>query len=613
MAIKNTASISVSKLLEDNNSKTQFFSIPKYQREYTWGKQEWNALFYDILENGKDYFLGSIICVCNDSISSDYPVLEVIDGQQRITTLSILLAVLFKKVSPFAETFIKNKTRYRDYLNLEQELYWNDENICKPRLVPQLYNRDDFNYVLSLCGLGSSELKPKNFGKRKISKAYQFFLDQINLQVEEERKNNDSFDECTFLFDLIEKFNSAVLVDIEVSSNRDAYMLFESLNNRGVPLSAIDLIKNHLIRVSDKEKKDDVCFKEWRSILSNLTDEYGVQERFFRQFYNAFRKELNAPFVDLIKNSKIKFYLGPLATRTTLLGIYEKLIEHDYASLLHLLQEYSKIYAIIINNSEEVPSVLRKPLMDLERIQGAPSYILLLYLFAKRETLKLDDEIIRRVIDFLIKFFVRRNVTDSPGTRNLTKIFMDTVDLLESKTGMEVYDIVSNKLKKESSSIERFEEKLNGKIYDENVDAVRFLLNSYEERFLTKERNIDLWKRDDKNKYVFTIEHIFPEGENIPDCWVDMIADGDKTLAKKYQEEFVHTFGNLTLTGFNSNLSNKAFKIKKNYTDGNQLPAGYNNGFKLNELVFKEDEWTIEKIQNRTKDLVKFFLETFDF
>ena len=92
-----------------------------------------------------------------------------------------------------------------------------------------------------------------------------------------------------------------------------------------------------------------------------------------------------------------------------------------------------------------------------------------------------------------------------------------------------------------------------------------------------------------------------------------MIADGDKTLAKKYQEEFVHTFGNLTLTGFNSNLSNKAFKIKKNYTDGNQLPAGYNNGFKLNELVFKEDEWTIEKIQNRTKDLVKFFLETFDF
>lgn len=616
MAIKNTSSIPISKLLEDNNSKTQFFSIPKYQREYTWGKKEWMALFNDVLENGKDYFLGSIISVCDDSVSQDYPILEIIDGQQRITTLSILMAVLYQKAAIYKKKLKDDEDdRYDKLRALMKQLVYkkkDPEETIVARLEPQIDNSKDFKYVLLKCGLLDDVEQPKNFGNRKIAKAYAFFIEQINL-LEDDEKSKEGFDECSFLFDLIDKFNSAIIVNIEVSNNRDAYMLFESLNHRGIPLSAIDLIKNSLIRVSAEEKKDTACYNTWQSILKNLTEEYSIQERFFRQFYNAFREDLNTPFKKYITNAKTKYFLGPLATRTTLLDIYEQLIKNDYDILLKQLKEKSGFYSIIINNNRDCPEILKKPLLDLERIQGAPSYILLLYIFSKKEELCITDDVIKQIIEFLVKFFVRRNITDFPGTRNLTSIFMDTVDLLASKKNNEVYTTIYDKLVKESSTPERFKEKLSGKVYEDNVDAVRFLLNYYEEKFFTKEKNSDLWRRDDKNKYVLTIEHVFPEGEKIPECWINMIAGGDKDLAKRYQDTFVHTIGNLTLTGFNSNLSNKDFVIKKNFTDSNQLPAGYNNGFKLNETIFCEEAWTVDRIQARTNALVDFFMKEFAF
>lgn len=617
MTIKNTDAIAISKLLEDNNSKTQFFAIPKYQREYTWGKKEWSSLFNDVLENGKDYFLGSIISVCDDSISSDYPILEIIDGQQRMTTLSILLAVLYSKASAYKNILRdKEDDRYDKLRALMKQLVYkkNNDSCSTPRLEPQKDNSKDFNYVLMKCGLLENEEYPKNFGNRKISKAYQFFIEQIDSLEKEMEDRDEKFDKCTFLFDLIEKFNSAILVDIEVSSNKDAYMLFESLNHRGVPLSAIDLIKNHLIRISDRDGKDVLCYKEWQTILKYLTEEYSVQERFFRQFYNAFRTDLNAPFVQLITNAKTKYYLGPLATRTTLLGIYEKLIEKNYATLIDSLKKHSKIYSIIINNNEdECPRLLYKPLINLERIQGAPSYILLMYLLSKIDDLAINYDVVKKIVDVLITFFVRRNVTDFPNTRNLTKIFMECIDLISSKKGDEVYCAVYDKLQSESSTDDIFKNKLQGKIYEENVDAVRFLLSYYEESFFTKENEQNLWKRDSKNKFIFTIEHIFPEGERIPQHWIDMIADGDKEKAKEFQDKYVHTLGNLTLTGFNSNLSNKPFDEKKNLTDKEGNYIGYKNKFKLNELLITEDTWTIDKIRNRTDGFVNYFLKEFSF
>ena len=122
----------------------------------------------------------------------------------------------------------------------------------------------------------------------------------------------------------------------------------------------------------------------------------------------------------------------------------------------------------------------------------------------------------------------------------------------------------------------------------------------------------DLWARDNSKKYVWTIEHIFPEGENIPDAWVDMIAGGDKALAKQYRSEYVHTLGNLTITGYNQNLSNMAFEQKRDRKSKDKTKdVGYRNGLYLNRDVVSEDAWTVEKITIRTDAIVGDLLEMY--
>lgn len=109
---------------------------------------------------------------------------------------------------------------------------------------------------------------------------------------------------------------------IEVSNHADAYTLFESLNNRGTPLTSVDLIKNLLLARLDVNGDGDIDYysSRWTEILSDLGDEYSDQERFFRQNYNAFRKTLNAPF---LKGDR-QYPLGTIATRSTMLDIYER-------------------------------------------------------------------------------------------------------------------------------------------------------------------------------------------------------------------------------------------------------------------------------------------------
>lgn len=154
-----------------------------------------------------------------------------------------------------------------------------------------------------------------------------------------------------------------------------------------------------------------------------------------------------------------------------------------------------------------------------------------------------------------------------------------------------------------------FEEKLRGAIYDENPDATRFILCNIESRHQTKEIYADLWSRDNSNKYIWTIEHIFPEGDNIPDSWVSMIAHGDKNLARQYRSDYVHTLGNLTITGYNQNLSNMSFLEKRDRKSKDKKNnIGYRNGLFLNQDVISESNWTIAIIKKRTDKLVKTIL-----
>ena len=541
----------------------------------------------------------------------------VYDGQQRFSTLSLLLTALYEKLSALeSQMELEDKT---DLSNLRSELA-NKKQILSAtgrkydytqRLILQKQNMndEDFSYILSEKGvITAKKSRPLNFGNRRIAKAYRHFTKLIEDKVEEIKSENSNADDISALFSIKSKFEQAVLVGIEVDTNKDAYMLFESLNHRGVPLSALDLIKNTLIAQAATEAEADNSYDLWKQILSNVgQDDYAVQERFFRQYYNAFREELNAPY----KGPDKKYYLGYLATRTTLLDIYEKMIKSDYVTLLDDLLAKSQKYSLIVNNSDE-EYAYTPALQDLERISGAPSYILMLYIMSNQAELGLTDDHLNSIIKTLITFFVRRNVTDVPNTRKLTQLFIDVIAEAKLLQGDDIVNVIHDRLQAVAASDELFEEKLRGSIYDENPEATRFILCSIEARHQTKEIYSDLWARDNSKKYIWTIEHIFPEGENIPDSWVDMIAGGDKMLAKQYRSDYVHTLGNLTITGYNQNLSNMAFEQKRDRKSKDKTKdVGYRNGLYLNQDVVNEDTWTIKKITERTDALVKTLLEMY--
>ena len=586
-----------------------YFSIPKYQREYTWSYREWEALYDDISENNPEYFIGSIICIpLGDAIK---PYMEVIDGQQRLTTISLFLAAIYKRL-----------TEYKDFLGEDDDdiipsmrkALKSNLSPNEMKLVPQIqnHNLDDYNYIMSSLGLKkSASTKCSYFGARKVARCYYHFL----YLMDKEMGNMEPKAKVQFLLGKYDKLKQAMLVKMEVSSHSDAYVLFESLNNRGTPLTAIDLMKNLIMaRAESNGLTTDDCFNRWQQLLAYLSDDYATQERFFRQYYNAFKHSLNDPFRS--DSDRKKAPLGVVATKTNLLNIFEKLIGRDLNLFLEDILECGRLYSWLI--LQDTDNGYTRNLEDLDHIQGAPSYLLLLYLLKNKDVLSINDEMINKLIVVLNKYFVRRNLTDYPSTRDLTRIFMDIISKLEdaTPTGDDVMTVIIDTLNTPNNcaSDERFKESLEGDVYKDNVGAARYILCKLAESTMTQETWRNLWERTNKNVFIWTIEHIFPEGENVPDCWVDMIAGGDKELAKKYLEEYTHKIGNLTITGYNSTLSNKSFEEKRDRKskDGKRF-IGYKNGLDINKEIAEKDSWTIEDIKARTEAIVTELLKVYSF
>lgn len=598
----------------DSDAKYYYF-VPKYQREYIWSYSQWENLYDDLRDNGEGYFIGSIICINIVHNSFFCPILEVIDGQQRLTTLSIFMSAIYNTLTAF-----KTELEDRDEIDLLSTLRKSLRRESSPNglvVVPQVqgHNADDYKYLMYDNGILNPQKITKPichpyFPSRKMARCYNYFLGRIKNDLE------TAENPLQMLIDLNNKVKQAVLVKIEVANHNDAYMLFESLNDRGTPLSAIDLMKNSILAHADQHKlKVDDCYEQWKRLIDVLTDDYRTQERFFRHYYNSFKRRHNAPFI--ADDVRSKEPLGIIATKSNLLSIYEKLINHDLVGFLEDITYCGEIYARFINPEIEDDKLIRSALSDLMHIQGAPSYELLLYLFYNREQLKLSNKTLSDTINLLACFFVRRNITDTPNTMYLDRIFLNIIAKLEDCTwnGYEVYDYIHKVLKEVSASDELFQEKLSGDIYEDNVGVARYVLCKLCENAMTTETWTNLWVQNvsnnsSKKTYVWTIEHIFPEGENIPSSWVNMIADGDKDLAKQYKEEYVHKIGNLTVSGFNSALSNKSFQEKRDrQKEGKYI--GYKNGLEINAELANRDNWTIDAIKERTTRLVEQLVKMF--
>lgn len=587
--IQNTDNKPLSELFSSDNKVT--YHIPKYQREYVWGKWNWESLFDDIEESEGSHFLGSIICINTETDSLKPAALELVDGQQRMTTISLLYLAIYKYLSD-------NMPDKSDMESVYELMRLRDRIISKEdkdiRLSPSYsnHNYDDYKWIFSdvIKEIKVSK-KPKFLGLRQISRAYSYFINRLT------EIDDDNIAKYTYssVETLLNKLNSATIVKIDVISHADAFTLFETLNNRGVPLSAIDLIKNkllgHLEKIDPKTSLDD-NFDRWNGIITNLTDEYKIQERFLRQFYNAYKF-----------NKDIEVERAPKALRSNLIRIYESLINKDVYNTFDLLEEASVIYSKHIQyDIEEHSEDLIRSLRNLENVNGVDGYMLLLFVEKRFDISELEKI---KLIQLLCNYFIRRNVTDFPPTRDLTNAFMEIIkqaNKLESYSFEAIKEIIISYGKPAQDSL--FEEKLKGDLYEENVGATRYILSSIElSQSETKERYVNFYARN-KKLFVWTVEHIFPQGENIPQPWVDMVANGDKNVANQIRKECVHKLGNLTLTGYNSQLSNMSLDKKQNRKDKEDKFIGFKNGLTINESVKDISTWTQEDIEKRTAYIV---------
>ena len=292
-----------------------------------------------------------------------------------------------------------------------------------------------------------------------------------------------------------------------------------------------------------------------------------------------------------------------------MIQIYESLISDDLPLFIKRMNIATAAYGRLLGNldPEVQPSKLDKALRSLPRAQGVPGYMLILFLLVNAQRFSLSDQNLSEITKFLTNFFVRRNLTNTPPTYDLDRIFIRVIDELiaDEPKGDDVMTFIRKSLVAVSASDEQFLEQLQGPLYDENTAVTRYILTALAESTMTDESFVDLWHQTkaagSQDRYTWTIEHILPQGENLPVEWVEML--GGKAEASRIQSELVHTIGNLTVSGYNSTLGNKSFIEKRDRVNPDGRFVGYRNNLNLNDGLALRDDWDADSIRARTSAL----------
>ena len=628
-------SMPLSKIIGIDQGAREHYHVPKYQREYSWGKRDWDRLVQDIDENDSGYFMGSVIVVRDGEAEKHGGeiIYDVVDGQQRLTTLSIMMAAIYHRLVELKEDIVfEDDDDRQDFENALASLRnkivkkakkgdgkdgdrggWTEgSKVWFLRVQPssQNNNLDDYKYILSDAGILTPRSKPRYHGVRAMAKAYKFFAENIPTDVDS-------------LSALVTKIGQLNFVHISVGSQADAFTLFETLNNRGVPLSAIDIIKNKIL--SEMEKQHDVdidqSYEQWQEVVDSIPDP-SEQERFLRHYYNAFRWDTDVRIQGISR-----------AIKSKIITIYEKLIKKDAKWIFDDLLNMAILYGQLVDPGEDdFDEDIREQLVDLQRINASPSYQMLMYLFSREEKDISGEDFHSKCLALIRKYYVRRNVTDSPGTKSLDQGHMNAIDACQkhidegSPLTFEVFR--DNLLEKENySTLDEFIEFLQGDMYSLNAPMTRYLLVKLDEQYHTREYAPNLWARNKKDSFVWTVEHVLPQTENIPDHWVAMIGDGDREQAEQVHWDNVDRLGNLTLSGYNSKLATASLKKKQELTDkkvpGHKIQIGYQNKLALNTLPFDcngndsnlatIETWNADAIESRTNVMVQMLVEMYKF
>ncbi|AWT48097.1 hypothetical protein DLE54_00185 [Psychrobacter sp. YP14] len=545
-------------------NKTRFV-IPIYQRNYDWSTAQCKQLLDDILHIGTGYelahFIGSVVYVHDDIYtSSKIKELSIIDGQQRLTTLTLIYLAIYHLAIEMEDENLKSEI-YETYL--VNKFVPESE---KSKLRPTQDNLAALNYLLRADAT-------EEFSKySKITENFDYFKSRINEQNYET---------------VLEGLSKLMVVEISLERQKDnPQRIFESLNSTGLELSQADLIRNYILMGLTRESQNRIYEDYWKLIENLARDEnrnISKVSDFIRDYLTLISNKI--PNKNKVyEEFKNKFPTSDIA---------------ELEDILSPIKSLAKFYNKLINPRNEADSDIRRQLEYIDQLEIKVAYPFLIKVYEDYANGIISKNDFLAILSFVQSYVWRRFVISLP-TNALNKVFMtlyekvDKDDYLESIQKHIAKRKGSHRMPQDSEVIEALKHKDVYNIKSKN----RLYLFSRLENFnnnevVTIEGNSDI-----------TVEHIFPQKPS--HAWKSQLSDIE---IREMKDEYLHTLGNLTLSGNNGSLGNKDFISKRDIPD-----KGYRDSrLWLNRYLSGIDVWNIKNLENRFNILAERCLKVWPY
>ncbi len=534
--------------LQDIIEGTKQYVIPLFQRTYSWTSKEWEVLWKDLvelceMENPRTHFIGSIVNMPTVSVPEGVAKYLLIDGQQRLTTIFILLTLLRNKARE------NQDIRFADEINNTLLVNQYKDGADHYKLMPTQVDRATYQKLIN--GI-------YNEGENQLTRAYTYFekkLRQVQLEPEKLKK-------------VITSYFSVVSIVLDADDN--PYLVFESLNAKGRPLTQADLIRNYFFMRIHIEKQEEVYKNYWLPMQTALNEDL---TEFIRHYL---MKDGN-----IIKQSDVYYALKDSVSTANAI---------DY---LTELKKYSIYYQRLKYPEYEKEPELEKMFRRLNRIEVTTAYPLLLNFYSNYADGMIDKSGFVTILKTLENFLIRRFVCNI-ATNQLNKIFPTIYPLIKSNYSNNIIDGFKSILQgkgypKDNEFFLRFRDT---KFYGggDRVVKTKLILETIESSFNHKE--VVPFES-------LTVEHVMPQ--TLSEWWQEHLGDDwDET-----HELYLHTIGNLTLTAYNTELSNDDFLTKKKTLNESHL--------EINKYFADIPHWTRSEIESRAETLAKRALEIWNY
>lgn len=532
--------------------KAAQFVIPVYQRTYSWTQRECQQLWDDIIRTGHQdhtdaHFIGSIVYIEErlSQVTTRSP-LFVIDGQQRLTTVMLLIEALARRVGTNEpiDGFSAQKLRSRYLLDPEEQ----DERRYK--LVLTQTDKS------SMTALLRQESLPSDASIR-VSENFDFFQKQVKQLGDE-------------LAPLCRGLAKLMIVDITLDRHRDhPQRIFESMNSTGRALSQTDLIRNFVLMGLEREDQARLYEHHWRP----MEQAFG-QKEYSASFDRFVRHYLTLKTGDIPKIRKVYEKFKDYADKPEIKDAGIQMLVTD-------IQRFAGFYCAMALDQESSP-LLNGAFEDLRHLEVAVAYPLLLELYSDYDTGQLSESELCQVVRLVESYVFRRAVCDIP-TNSLNTTFSTFGRYLRKENYLE-------------SVLARFRMMTTARRFPNDEDFKRALrtrdLYNFKRRsyFFRKLENHQ--RKEPVPVGQFSIEHIMPQNEDLPKEWREDLGE----QWRRIHTEKLHTLGNLTLTGYNSEYSDRPFADKRDIKGGFAMSP-----LQLNEGIGSLQRWDEQAIEHRAQ------------